>query len=46
MNPRLYHGRALDSSGSRIAAAIAVAMFLAACVFLACAWPYVENLPR
>lgn len=43
----IYHGRALArSGGSMIAAALAVAFALALGVFLACAWPYVLNLPR
>ena len=42
--PRLYVGRALDSSASMIAASVAVALALALGVFLACAWPYVERL--
>jgi len=29
-----------------IAAALAIAFALALGVFLACAWPYVQNLPR
>ncbi len=42
-----YHGRALSShGGSMIAAAIGVALFFALGIFIACALPYVLNLPR
>ena len=43
----MYRGTALArSNASMIAASVAVALALALGVFLACAWPYVENLPR
>lgn len=44
--PRMYQGRALTRSASMLAAAFALALVLAAGVFLACALPYVLNLPR
>lgn len=42
----IYHGRALSHGGSMIAAAIGIAIALTAGIFIACALPYVQNLPR